>query len=110
MARETRTSTRTIQTAIHTKRKGKDQLKTFRKNVTTTKGTHTINAAMDWCLLRNDGANDIKINFKSDNMATNYWTLKVGESLPASVGVAKDQDIHYEAVTGTSKLEIILWA
>jgi len=88
----------------------KGNLKTFRKAATTTKQTHTISGKMDFFLLRNDGANDIKINFKTDNMSTNYWTLKAGAEIPASVGTAQGDTIHYQTVTGTSTLEIILWA
>lgn len=111
MARETRAATRTDPTAPHAKLKGKDKLKSIRKATSTTKATHTIATMHDWCLLRNDGAADsIKVNFKSDNMATNYWTLKPGESLPCAIGVAKNVTIHYQAVSGTPDLEIILWA
>ena len=87
----------------------KGKLKVFRKNATTTKQTHAISGKMDFLLLRNDGANDIKINFKMDG-ASNYWTLKTSAQTPAPIGVEMGDTIHYEAVTGTSTLEIILWA
>lgn len=110
MARVVITSPRLTPTAQHRQRKGKSRLKAIRKNVTTTKATHTVNAEMDFVILKNDGVNDIKVNFKSDNMANNYWTLKPDESLPTAVGISKNDDIHYESVGGPSKLEIILWA
>ena len=92
------------------RREGKDRLKALRLNATTTKKTHTISAAMDWVIMRNDGANDIKVNFKTDDIATNYWTLLPGESLPAAVAVFQGVDINYQSVGGPSKLEVILWA
>lgn len=87
----------------------KERLKTFIKNVTTTKNTYTINGEMDWVIMRNDGVNDIKINFKTDDMANNYWTIKPDNQTPA-IGVSKNIDIHYQSIGGPSKLQLILWA
>ena len=87
----------------------KERLRAIRKNATTTKATHTINGEMDQVILRNDGANDIRINFKTDNMANNYWTIKPGDQTP-SIKVSRGIDIHYKSVNGPSNLEMILWA
>ena len=108
--RETGPSKRTIRTATHTNVDGKDRLRSVRETANLTPATHTINGEMDWCLIRNDGDNDIKINFKTDNMSNNYWTLKPGQSLPAAIGVFKGTTIHYKSVGGQSQLELILWA
>lgn len=112
MATETRTSSRTNQTPVTTTRKGKDRLKVVRKTNarSNTVNTHTINADMDWMIIRNESDVDIKINFKNDVMTTDYFTLPVGEST-APIGVANGTDVNYQTVSGNSKsLALILWA
>ena len=109
MDRETRPSKRVKRTPSTVERKGKERLKAIRKNATTTKDTHTVNVEMDFATLRNDGANNIKINFGTDNMTNNYFTL-LPDSTPIKIAVFKDAEIHYESVGGPSKLEIILEA
>ena len=91
-----------------TRPEGKDRLKTIRKAVTTTKGTHTVVAAMDFGVFRNDGNNKIKLQFKSD-ASGNWYTLMPGDSTPP-IGIAKNTDIHFTSVGGNSTLEMILWA
>lgn len=97
------------QASIVSRRQGKDRLRAVRKNATTSVKTHSISGEMDWAIVRNDGSNDIKINFKNDDISSNYFTIKPGESTPA-FGVFKNTAINYVSVGGPSKLEMILWA
>ena len=93
-------------------RQGKDVLKVIRKTnakaISVT--THTILGAADYCVIRNVSDVDMKINFNTDDMSTNYWTLKVGETSPV-FQVFNGADINYQTVSGNSKeLQIMLWA
>ena len=110
MARETLTSGRAIPTAKAVSRRGKDRLRAIRKAVVAaTVRTHTVVGDMDWVILRNDGTNNIKVNFKTDDMTSNYWTIEPQEKTPP-IGIFQDVDINYQSVGGASTLEMILWA
>jgi hypothetical protein len=110
MARETRPPKRIDPTASRAMRQGKDRLRAVRKNANqNTVRSHTVSGEMDWLVMRNDGANDIKVNFKNDDMTSNYFTVKPGETTPA-IGVFSGTVINYQSIGGNSVLEFILWA
>lgn len=112
MAKESRKSKRINKTAFPSQRKGKSKLKAIRKTNARASAvrTHTLNIDFDWCVIQNVSDVDIKFNFKSDNMTTDFWTLKPGEMTPA-FGVSSGVDINYQAVSGNGKqFEMICWA
>ena len=112
MAFETGPSPRTRPTKIHTSLRHKDvfKVKTIRKVANTTKKTHTINGDFSYLLLRNDDPTQpIKVNFDTDDMASNYITLEPGAWLPHAIGVDQGTEIHFETASGNAPLEMLLW-
>ena len=59
-------------------------------------------------ILRNDGANDIKISF-DDDATEDYFTLKAGATLPVDVSVLGGKTLNTDGIGGASILEIIAW-
>jgi len=88
---------------------GKERIKTLRKDVTTSAGSHTIAVDQEFAIFRNGGSNNIRINFKAEDLDVNWLTLKPDEQLPP-IGVYNGLKINYKSIGGISKLEIILWA
>jgi hypothetical protein len=90
-------------------RKGKERIKTLRKNVSTTAGNHTISVDHEFIIFRNGGTSDIRINFKTEDLDTTYMTLKPDDQLPP-IGIYNGLKINFKSIGGSSKLECILWA
>jgi len=68
----------------------------------------TVPVGINAFVCRNDGANDIKVNFDTDT-GSNFWTLKPGESIPTAIIIKDSVTINATAVGGTSTIEAIFW-
>ena len=91
------------------RREGKERIKTLRKDVTTADDSHTIQTNHEFVIFRNGGVNNIRINFKAEDLDVVWMTLVPDESLPP-IGVYNGLKINYKSIGGASKLECILWA
>ena len=59
-------------------------------------------------LMRNDGANPIRVRFDSD-APSNYWTLQPGDQFPVPIEVIPGTSILFAGQGGDSILECIIW-
>lgn len=59
-------------------------------------------------LMRNDGANPIKVHF-DDDLNGNFWTILPGEQLPCALEVVPGTVIKCAGQGGASTLQCILW-
>jgi hypothetical protein len=86
---------------------GNGQLSARKITATTTKQSITIPTKFSTFILKNAGANVIRINFNADTNAQ-YFTLAAGATLPP-ITVNDKVTINFITATGTSELEAILW-
>jgi hypothetical protein len=90
--------------------KGKGRIRTRRINVVATSWDPiSFNDKMDYLVLRNDGANDIKIRFGSAPPAQ-FYTLKSGETLPSTIKIKDNVTMLVRSNGGPSTLEMLLWS
>ena len=91
------------------RREGKERIKTLRKDVTVAGGSHTIAVDHEFAIFRNGGTKNIRLNFKAEDLDSDWMTLLPDEQLPP-IGIYNGLKINFKSIGGTSKLEIILWA
>lgn len=86
---------------------GNGQVAARKITATTTKQTITVPAKFSTFILKNAGANVIRINFNSDTNAQ-YFTMAAGSVLPP-ITTNDKVTINFITASGTSELEAILW-
>ena len=81
---------------------------TARISVPDVANSFQVPTDIQYVLLRNDGANDVRFNFNDDD-PSDYFTIKAGVTMPAPISVLGGETFNTDGVGGSSIIEIVAW-